>query len=98
MARAPDTAPPSDAKEAFSYYRTRALAGDADGRFRVGEMYAQGNGVAQNLNQAYVWFGLAAASGHAGARARQAQVAERLQPAEVKQADRQVERLGKNAK
>ena len=56
-------------------------------------MYAQGKGVTQNLNQAYIWFGLAGRSGHGAARARQAQVAERLQPAERRQADRHIEQV-----
>lgn len=93
--RAPEPPPPGDEREAFAFYRARALKGDADARFRLGEMYAQGRGVAQNLNQAYLWFGLAGLSGHGAARTRQAQVAERLQPAERRQADRQIEQLGK---
>lgn len=92
--RAAEPVVPSDDKEAFAFYRARALKGDADARFRLGEMYAQGRGVTQNLNQAYLWFGLAGLSGHGGARARQAQIAERLQPAERRQADRQIDRLG----
>ena len=92
--RAAEPVAPSDDKEAFAFYRARALKGDADARFRLGEMYAQGRGVTQNLNQAYLWFGLAGLSGHGGARARQAQIAERLQPAERRQADRQIDRLG----
>lgn len=95
--KAPEPPPPSDEKEAFAYYRARALKGDADARFRLGEMYAQGRGVAQNLNQAYLWFGLAGLSGHGAARVRQAQVAERLQPAERRQADRQIEQLGQES-
>ena len=95
--RAAEPVAPNDDKEAFAFYRARALKGDADARFRVGEMYAQGKGVTQNLNQAYIWFGLAGRSGHGGARARQAQVAERLQPAERRQADRQIEQVGKEA-
>ncbi|WP_171016159.1 serine/threonine-protein kinase [Ramlibacter sp. 2FC] len=94
--RAPEPPVPSDEKEAFAFYRARALKGDADARFRLGEMYAQGRGVTQNLNQAYLWYGLAGLSGHGGARVRQAQVAERLQPAERRQADRQIEQLGKD--
>ena len=93
--RPADVVVPSDDKEAFAFYRARALKGDAEARFRLGEMYAVGKGVPQNQNQAYVWFGLAASSGHVAARARQSQVAERLQPAEMRQADRQIERLGK---
>ena len=86
---------PSDEKEAFAFYRARALKGDAESRYRLGEMYAQGKGVAQNPNQAYLWFGLAARSGHGAARTRQSQVGERLQPAERRQADRQIEQVGK---
>jgi TPR repeat protein len=97
-ARPSDAAPPSDDKEAFAFYRARALTGDGDARFRIGEMYAQGKGVAQNNNQAYVWFGLAACSGQASASTRKAQVAERLQPAELRQLDRQVESIGKGCK
>ena len=59
---------------------------------------AQGKGVTQNNNQSYLWFGLAACSGNGSARSRKAQVAERLQPAELRVADRQVESLGKGCK
>ncbi len=86
---------PRDDKEAFAFYRVRALKGDADARFQLGEMYAQGKGVTQNLNQAYLWYGLAGRNGHGGAAARQAQIGERLQPAERRQADRQIDQLGK---
>ena len=100
--RAPETAapvaPPSGDKEAFAFYRVRAQAGDAEAMFRLGELYAQGKGVAQNNNQSYLWFGLAACSGNGSARSRKAQVAERLQPAELRVADRQVESLGKGCK
>ena len=95
---APPSTPPSDEKEAFAFYRARAQAGDADAMFRLGEIYAQGKGVAQSNNQSYLWFGLAACSGHSGARSRKAQVAERLQPAELRVADRQVESIGKGCK
>ena len=91
-------APPSGDKEAFAFYRVRAQAGDAEAMFRLGELYAQGKGVAQNNNQSYLWFGLAACSGNGSARSRKAQVAERLQPAELRVADRQVESLGKGCK
>lgn len=87
-ANSPDAAPPTDDKGAFDFYRKRAEEGNADARFRLGEMYAAGRGVKPNDNQAYIWFGLAARAGHAGAKARQEEVAAKLQRAEVRQADR----------
>ncbi len=96
-AKALEAVAPSDDKEAFAFQRARALKGDQEARFQLGEMYAQGKGVVQSPNQAYLWYGLAARSGHSAARARQAQVGERLQPAERRQADRQIEQIGKTA-
>lgn len=96
MAKPAETAAPANDKDALAYHRARALKGDQDSRYQLGEMYAQGKGVAANPNQAYLWFGLAARSGHAGARSRQTQIGERLQPAERRQADRQIEQLGKS--
>ena len=100
--RAPDTTapatPPNDDKEAFAFYRARAQTGDAEAMFQLGDRYEKGKGVALSNNQAYLWFGLSACSGHAGARGRKAQVAERLQPAELRVADRQVESIGKGCK
>ena len=98
MPRAQETTPPSEDKEAFAFYRARALAGDAEARFQTGDMYDKGRGVVQSSFQAYIWFGLSACSGHAGARARQAQAALRLQPTERQQADRQVDSIGKGCK
>jgi hypothetical protein len=92
VARTADGGPPAEAAEAFAYFRVRADAGDAEARFRLGEMYASGQGVKPNNNAAYIWFGMAARAGHAAARARQEQIGARLQRAEVRQADDFIEK------
>lgn len=84
--------PPADEREAFSYYRRLALDGHSGAQFKLGELYATGRGVGQNLNQAYLWYGMAARAGHVQAKTRQAQVAANLQPAEVRQVDRYLQR------
>lgn len=41
---------------AFDEFRTLALNGDADAQFRLGDMYAKGEGVTQDFKQAFDWF------------------------------------------
>jgi hypothetical protein len=78
--------------------RALALKGDAAAQFRLGEMYETGRDVTQNYFQAYYWYSAALRGGHAAARGKKDQMAARLQPAEVQQADRLVERLARPAK
>ena len=78
--------------------RALALKGDAAAQFRLGEMYETGRDVTQNYFQAYYWYSAALRGGHAAARGKKDQMAARLQPAEVQQADRLVERLVRPAK
>jgi serine/threonine protein kinase len=82
-----------DDAESLALYRKAANAGNAEARFRLGEIFAAGRGVTQNNTQAYIWLSLAANAGHAGAKARRDQVAKELQPAEIQQADRVVRQL-----
>ncbi|TYT73784.1 SEL1-like repeat protein [Desulfobotulus mexicanus] len=49
-------------------YRSGAEQGEADARYRLGELYKEGRGVAQDDAEAVKWFGLAAEQGHAGAQ------------------------------
>jgi hypothetical protein len=84
--------PPADEKEAVAYYRKLAREGSNEARLKLGELYAEGRGVPQNFNQAYLWYGLAARAGSAAARARLADVAAKLQPAEIQQGERLIER------
>ncbi len=86
-----------DGAESLKLYRQAADQGNAEGQFRLGEIYASGHSVTQNNFQAYVWFSLASNSGHAAAAARRDQVAAALQPAETQQADRLVRERRRSA-
>jgi TPR repeat protein len=46
---------------AFDEFRTLALNGDADAQFKLGDMYAKGEGVKQDFTEAFSWFLKAAA-------------------------------------
>jgi len=83
--------------ESLALYRKAASAGNAEAQYRLGEIYAAGRGVPQNNSQAYIWLSLAANAGHAAAKARREQVAGALQPAEIRQADQVVGKLGRSA-
>lgn len=89
---------PKDDAEAFAFYRKLALRGDGEAQVKLGDMYASGRGVGQNNNQAYLWYGIAVRSGNVAAKVKQEQVAAKLQPAEIRQADRLIERQAQQAK
>ncbi|KAJ1462607.1 hypothetical protein M885DRAFT_557386 [Pelagophyceae sp. CCMP2097] len=55
------------AAETTAWYRRAAEQGDADMQFNLGNMFADGEGVAQSDAQAARWWRLAAAQGHAEA-------------------------------
>ena len=93
-AKPPETASPKREPDD----RTRALQGDPAAQFKLGEMYENGRGVPQNNFQAYYWYSAAVRGGNAGARVRKEQMAARLQPAEIQQAEKLVERLARPAR
>lgn len=51
-------------REAVDYFRKAASQGDADGEFGLGTMYAGGEGVARDAQEALRWYRLAAGRGH----------------------------------
>lgn len=51
-------------KEAVEYFRKAALQGNADGEFGLGTMYAGGEGVSRDPQEALRWYRLAAGRGH----------------------------------
>lgn len=51
-------------REAIDYFRKAAAQGDADGEFGLGTMYAGGEGVARDAQEALRWYRLAAGRGH----------------------------------
>ena len=59
---------PVFAQSDFETTKARAEAGDAQAQFALGVMYATGDGVAQNEQEALNWVRLAAEQGHAEAQ------------------------------
>lgn len=51
-------------EEAFDFYRKAADQGNADGMYGLGNMYANGDGIEQNDEQAVHWYTRAAEAGH----------------------------------
>lgn len=88
----------ADYAEAVRLYRRSASVGGSDAQMRLGDLYASGRGVQQNFNQAYMWYGLALRAGNSEAKTKQEEVAARLQPAEIRQADRLIERQARPAR
>ena len=78
--------------------RARALQGDPAAQLKLGELYENGRGVPQNNFQAYYWYSAAVRGGNTGARVKKERMAARLQPAEIQQAEKLVERLARPAK
>lgn len=71
---------------AVEWMRKAAASGDAEGMMELGRLYRTGTGVKQDLIQAYVWFNRAAAALHNEALNERENVALRLSPAELKEA------------
>jgi len=57
-----------DNAAAVEWYRASAEQGHPDGQYGLGEMYAKGEGVEKNPNEALLWFTRAAENGHAQAQ------------------------------
>lgn len=69
-----------------------AAAGVARAQALLGRVQEARAGTQRNDFEAYIWYGLAARGGQAGAQAMKDKVATKLQPAEIRQADQIVER------
>lgn len=63
-----------------------AASGDPEGMMELGRLYRSGTGVKQDLIQAYAWFNRAAAALHTEAMVEREDIALRLSPAELKEA------------
>jgi len=83
--------PPPDAREAFKHYLDLARRGDGSAALKVGELYEAGRGVAASNNWAYAWYSVAERCGVTAAKSKKDAVANRLQPVEIRQADKLAE-------
>lgn len=72
----------------MTWLRKAADSGDAEGMLELGRMYRSGTGVKQNLLEAYVWFNRAAAALHSEAVGERENVALKLRPEELQEAQR----------
>jgi TPR repeat protein len=72
----------NDKKLAFATWRTVAARGNPEAQLRVGLMYEHGEGVGQDMIEAYRWLRLAANQGHPNAGGELSFVAAQLAPAE----------------
>jgi serine/threonine protein kinase len=91
LAKAESALARGDHAGAFEIFWPLAQAGDARAQVRVAEMYASGQGVKRNYNQAYIWYSLAARGGNTAAVTGRDKVAAGLQQAEIAQADKLVD-------
>jgi len=71
---------------AFTDFELSANAGDAASQFMMGEMYAQGDGVAQNYVKAHMWYNLAASRGNTRANQARSRLEERMTASQIAEA------------
>ena len=80
---------PQDYAQALAWYRRAAAwRGFANAQHSLGSMYANGHGVTQDYLQAYMWYSFAVDLGHELAMADRADIARRMTPAQIAQAQR----------
>jgi len=65
-----------------------AEEGDADAQYAAGMMYADGDGVAEDVVQAYMWFNLSAAQGNVAARGGKDMIQARMTREQIAEAQR----------
>ena len=79
---------PLNFAEAVQWYRKAADQGYAQAQYNLGILYAMGGGVAQDYVQAHMWLNLASAQGNDEDRKYREQVAAKMTPAEIAEAQR----------
>ena len=75
-----------DYAEAARWYRKAADQGYAAGQWRLGLLYQQGYGVQQDYLQAHMWLNLAAAQGNEDAAKARDELAAKMAPDQIAQA------------
>jgi len=65
-----------------------AEAGDAMDQYSLGRLYADGNGVREDVVVAYMWYNLAAAQGNEGARDGKERIVRRMTRGQIDEAQR----------
>jgi len=81
--------------EATRWYERGAKRGHVDAQTNLAHMYEAGKGVPRNDFLAYAWYKIAAKGGSQKAARERDQIADRLEPAELEQADVYSDRIAK---
>lgn len=79
---------PRDDGEPLVWYRKAAGRGIAHAQFRLGNVYATGDGVMQDYVRAYAWWSLAAAQGYGDAEALRDGIGGAMTPEQIVEAER----------
>ena len=79
---------PQDDREAVKWYRVAAEQGDASAQFKLSAMYLLGRGVPQDYVQAHMWLNLAGANGKGEAAKLRDELAEKMTPQQLAEAQR----------
>ena len=81
----------ADFKEAESRFRKLANNGNPPAQYNLGVMYTRGEGLPQDLVQAYLWFSLAASKRYGNARQSRAAVRRALTSSQVAEGQRLID-------
>ena len=84
-----------DFKEAVKWSLKAADQGHAKAQNNLGVMYANGQGVEQNYVTAYAWWEIASTIGHQNAKKGLSQLAKKMTPAQIAEAEELVKELVK---
>lgn len=79
---------PQDYQQAANWYRRAAEQGDDRGQEMLAGLYLEGRGVPQDYVFAHMWGNLAAARGNPGGRFIRDEVAKKMSPAQVAEAQK----------
>ncbi len=79
---------PQNYAEAFKWYRLAADQSITNAQLCLGSMYATGKGVPQDYVRAHMWFNLSAAQGNENAESARDNIAKRLTPAQIAEAQK----------
>jgi len=77
---------PQDYQEAMMWYRLAAEQGSETAQLFLGEMYCCVKGAKEDLVQAHKWFNLAASQGRVSAKTAREELAERMTPDQIAEA------------
>jgi TPR repeat protein len=84
---------PQNDKQAAIWYAKVANKGDVNTQFGLGLMYAEGRGVVQSYKQAFIWLSLAATGGNNNASIFRDQIALKLTPEAIADANLKIKVL-----